>query len=743
MNKKLPVLMSATMLLGSIAPAVANAEISITQNGVEYMKRYSSTDRFKTAVDVSKSNFGANTSNLIIVNGANPADALSGGPLAAKLNAPILLVNRDSISNDTINEIVRLNPNKVYILGGTGSVSTTVENAIKSKLKATGTINRISGKDRYETSVKIAEELVGNDRTAGTGFANGATNKFPDALSASALLGKKRMPLILTDGRNIPNGAEGYKKNPNNYIIGGVNSINISGISGKRLSGSDRYETSASVAMEGYKISETPTRENSCIIVDGRNYPDALTSISLSKRYDAPVLLVDKTLPATIAKYISSQERDRGYIVGGMNSVTQSVQNSVLKILTDNYAKNRNGENVKRRNARNKLRDSIIKLDSMVGMLEKKSINEVAINSYKEMRDDYFKKYVSKELSELSDVSEKDFEKKVEDLQNKFDDITKVEDTQYYNILAKAIVDGRARLAEKTKDKAIGDYSANQKEFYNMLKKGDELQTKSGKNKERIEMAYDLNNYKVSASSTSSTTTTTNWNQSIKTADKLMNDINKDLTGSKLMLEKKEQLRYALEEAKKSQTSSNIEALNDKIDEFNTVYEDYKNLENKIAEVEKALQDNKSVIDHKFSSNMLKDVTLGVSKNSLESDISAAKKTLKTFDKVSDLRNGIKELNDSLDVFKDKVYLFKVIDKNLDKVLKTVEATRFSEEKLNKITDRSKVEAYNKALESIKYEKSLLNDAVAINVPVSEFNRYASDLKSAYDALKLEYDKIK
>lgn len=79
MKKKMSIFMSAAMLVTSVAPAVANAETSIKKDGVEYMKRYSSSDRFKTAVDVSKSNFSANTKNLIVVNGMNPADALSGG----------------------------------------------------------------------------------------------------------------------------------------------------------------------------------------------------------------------------------------------------------------------------------------------------------------------------------------------------------------------------------------------------------------------------------------------------------------------------------------------------------------------------------------------------------------------------------------------------------------------------------------------------------------------------------------
>lgn len=141
----------------------------------------------------------------------------------------------------------------MYVLGGLNSISSEVESVIKSKLQSSSTITRISGDDRFETSIKIAEKTTGNDKSKGAGFVKGADSKFPDALSSAALLSKKDMPLILTDGENLPKGSISYKDNSKNYIIGGEKSINISGLSGNRLSGTDRYATSASVAREGFE----------------------------------------------------------------------------------------------------------------------------------------------------------------------------------------------------------------------------------------------------------------------------------------------------------------------------------------------------------------------------------------------------------------------------------------------------------------------------------------------------------
>lgn len=734
MKKKISIFMSAAMLVTSVAPAVGNAESSIKKDGVEYMKRFSSSDRFKTAVDVSKSNFSKDTSNLIIVNGMNPADALSGGPLAAKLNAPILLTNTDTISQDTLDEVGRLNPNKVYILGGNNSVSESVEKVIKSKIKSGATVMRISGANRYETSVKVAKELVGDNSSAGAGFVNGATNKFPDALSASALLGKKAMPLILTDGKNLPGGAESYKNNSKNYIIGGKSSIDISGLSGKRLSGSERYATSAAVANEGFKASDSSSIENACVIVDGRNYPDALTSISISKKNNAPILLVDKNLPAAISSYLKDQERNKGYIVGGINSVTIGTQNAILKILEDNYGKN--GENAKLRNAKNKLRDRIDKLDAMVNMLDKNSTNSEAISSYKDMRNDLYNKYVKKELSELGGVTDKDLDKKTDEIQEKFDNITKFEDTQYYQILAKEIVDGRKRLEDKVSGKSVSDYTSNQKKYYDMLREADELQTKSGKNKERLEMAYELKNYSVSSSSSSSSGS---WSGNIKTAEDRLAEVNKDLTESPIMLNVKEELRFALEEAKKSQTSSNMETLSDKLDNFNSVYEDYDALKKKISSAESLISDNTSIIDHRFSSKMLKDLTLEQNKKDMEENIKRAKDVLKSFQTKQILRNEADSLANEMDEFRNKVQAFKRIKQDLDETVRKTENADFKEEKLKKIADQSKVQKYKEALSAVE---SIKNDTSAI-VSENQIKTLNDNLKDSFKEVETEYDKVK
>jgi putative cell wall-binding protein len=76
-------------------------------------------------------------STLVFANGLNFPDALSGGPLAANIGAPILLTQADKVDPTVKNFLEKTLPTMtsrdvIYILGGVGSVNTTVENYLKS-----------------------------------------------------------------------------------------------------------------------------------------------------------------------------------------------------------------------------------------------------------------------------------------------------------------------------------------------------------------------------------------------------------------------------------------------------------------------------------------------------------------------------------------------------------------------------------------------------------------------------------
>ena len=127
---------------------------------------------------------------VILADGRNYADALS----ASATGMPILLVNgAGNALNDEQKNVMKLltgnGVSKIVIAGGEGAVSKEIENAAK-QIKTTA---RVYGKDRYKTSVAIADHFFKTPSavTIATG-----TN-FPDALAGGVLAARKAVPLIL------------------------------------------------------------------------------------------------------------------------------------------------------------------------------------------------------------------------------------------------------------------------------------------------------------------------------------------------------------------------------------------------------------------------------------------------------------------------------------------------------------------------------------------------------------------
>ena len=106
---------------------------------------------------------------------------------------PIYLVG-NNIKPEILNKIKEIEPSTIYIAGGTAAVNSDIENTLKT---VTNNIVRFDGKDRYETSLKIADYFSESPYTALV--ANGL--KFPDALSGSVLAAKTNAPIILVPSK--------------------------------------------------------------------------------------------------------------------------------------------------------------------------------------------------------------------------------------------------------------------------------------------------------------------------------------------------------------------------------------------------------------------------------------------------------------------------------------------------------------------------------------------------------------
>ncbi|WP_195836900.1 cell wall-binding repeat-containing protein [Peptostreptococcus porci] len=198
----------------------------------------------------------------------------------------------------------------------------------ETKKEKNKTVERISGDDRYDTSYNIARRAV---KSANRVIVVSGEN-FADALTSAPLAFSKDSVILLSSDGNVKKLKEEINRlNPREVIIsGGSNSVSdavenaIKGDSKAiRISGNDRYKTAAKNAEKA--IIENGNKKK-VIIVDGRNYPDAISIAPYAAKNGLPILLANgNKLSDEQMSVIKKYGIDEAIIIGGQNSIGSSI----------------------------------------------------------------------------------------------------------------------------------------------------------------------------------------------------------------------------------------------------------------------------------------------------------------------------------------------------------------------------------------------------------------------------------
>lgn len=310
-NKKILGLMLTGIMLANVVP-----QVSLASNDYN-VKRIQGMHRYETAASIAASAF-TKSDRAVLVSGSNFADALSAGNLADY--APIFLFEKTDMMQRAINTMRSLDVREVVIIGGEKSVPKSAEEKLKEK---NFKVIRIAGRNRYETSTKLAKQLKAKNKD-NVVLANG--EKFADALSAAPYAVQKKQTLVLTDGKTLP---KDVKAQDVKTIIGGEKSVNIKGLNkAQRISGKDRYETSLEVLKHMNKT-------QSAVIADGRDYPDALAAAPYAVKKNTGILLSNDSAIDKIKEYVDSQNISDITLIGGEKSVTKYQEQKFTKTSTE------------------------------------------------------------------------------------------------------------------------------------------------------------------------------------------------------------------------------------------------------------------------------------------------------------------------------------------------------------------------------------------------------------------------
>lgn len=272
--------------VGSLEPPLMS-KITVTNGNPSVSSdRIAGKDRYETAVAVSR--YHKWVSNVVYVTtGEQFPDALSATPAANIEQAPLLLTRAKILPPVVRDEILRLKPTKVVVVGSSGAVSEAVFQQIKGMVP--NTIRR-GGKDRYATSRAVVTGAFSS--SFGITFATGAD--FPDALSAAAtgpvLLVRPGATQLDTDSKAL------LKKLGvrNAAIVGGTGVVSAGFqksladelLNPVRYAGKDRFETNQAV------LNSYGSYYSRAYLTAGFNFPDALAISAVPGSGQGAVILV-------------------------------------------------------------------------------------------------------------------------------------------------------------------------------------------------------------------------------------------------------------------------------------------------------------------------------------------------------------------------------------------------------------------------------------------------------------------
>lgn len=186
--------LEAVIVGGSSAvPVVVQAELR--QIGLPLtVRRIAGEDRADTAALIAREVGSSTDDEAVVAYSGGFADAVSVAPLAGAHGLPLVLTGRDALHPDAAAALRDLGTRRTLVVGGEDALSAAVAARVPSP-------TRVSGPDRYATSVAVAE--LARQRGASLSTVYVATGRdFPDALAAGPVAAADDAVVLLVHGQD-------------------------------------------------------------------------------------------------------------------------------------------------------------------------------------------------------------------------------------------------------------------------------------------------------------------------------------------------------------------------------------------------------------------------------------------------------------------------------------------------------------------------------------------------------------
>lgn len=281
------------------------------------------SDRYDTAAKISKKGWNS-ASTVVIANGLNEIEGIVANPLASVYNAPVLLTDKNKVSSHTINELKRLKPSNIIIIGGKNSIGESAEKSIKNAVSSVS-IKRIDGSNIEELSANIAKEIDSKANVSKIYVAgeNGAA----DALSVVSKAAEEKSPIIVTSKNSVNSSVKNWIKSNSissayflgktavisDNVIKEIDSVVSGNVSGNRIGGSDRNQTNARVIKALYPSENY----NPVFVAKNRPLVDAISVGVYAARTKSPIVIAGNALDSEQANILKNKKTNSVFRIGG------------------------------------------------------------------------------------------------------------------------------------------------------------------------------------------------------------------------------------------------------------------------------------------------------------------------------------------------------------------------------------------------------------------------------------------
>ena len=277
----------------------------------------------QTAVAIADQTGWTGTAILASSTSYGMVDALTAGPLASSLKAPILLTGAGKVLDaDTKAELLKLHVTKVYVTSGTAVISEAV---LGELVDMNITVIPLGGYDRAATSVNIASKMVGVTKVA-------VANGLQDALSIAAIASAANEPILLTNKDALPASVAAFLvASPGiiaSDVIGGTGIISDA-VKAKvpdatRHAGNTAYDTNNLVIQD---FNAALTYDN-VYLANGVTGIDALAGAPLAAQTKSAIILTDGVNAPAAGIFVKSNMTSNSVVtaLGGTAVVPESLR---------------------------------------------------------------------------------------------------------------------------------------------------------------------------------------------------------------------------------------------------------------------------------------------------------------------------------------------------------------------------------------------------------------------------------